>query len=742
MNVNEHAQSEPGVQPKAPGDSSSAGLEDPRVIAALDEYLAALESGLKPDRQDFLARHSEIAEPLAECLEGMEALHSASSPSNLSGSERARPTLAEIGRAGMPLGDFRIVREIGRGGMGVVYEAEQLSLGRRIALKVLSFALTLDQRQLERFKNEARVAAHLHHQHIVPIYSVGCERGVHFYAMQYVEGRSLAEVIQELRRLANAPAALARPNRAEAPRETTPHETAVEPIGALSTAFSSDRPSFFRSVAQLGMQAAEALDYAHTQGVVHRDIKPANLLLDLGGHLWITDFGLAQFQSGGALTLTGDLLGTLRYMSPEQALGKRALVDHRADIYSLGATLYELLTLKTVYGGGDREELLRQITFEEPCPLRRVNAAIPADLETIVLKSLSKEIGDRYASARELAEDLRRFLQHEPIRAKRPTLLERTAKWSRRHRAVVTSAVAALVLTTAGLAVATGLTVRAYGRERQKAHEAEESFRQAREAVNQLAQIAEEELVDKPDLEGLRWRMLETTLTYYRNFIDQRRDDPSIQAELVASQDKASKILGELTILMRSLQYMPLHWEEVQNELKLSEAKRQAIQKMGEQWQRAMSESWKQPQPPDERERRRLKLAQDQEAAVAELLSAEEHQRFKQIALQFLGPLAFSDPDVAKALELSTEQKKELRGLQKHVCGPGPFGGPRGHGPKEEEAQRGLQEKIRDLLTAKQNRTWAELVGKPSSGLDEHSKRPDRDRRPDHHGPPLPPEAR
>src|SRR5262249_51858348 len=159
---------------------------------------------------------------------------------------------------------------------------------------------------------------------------------------------------------------------------------------------------------QLGVQAAEALDNAHQVGIIHRDIKPANLMADGRGHLWVTDFGLAQVRGDTRLTMTGDLVGTLRYMSPEQALAKRVVVDHRTDVYSLGATLYELLTLEPAFSGADRQELLRQIAFEEPRPPRRCNKAIPAELETIVLKALEKNPAERYLTARELAEDLKR----------------------------------------------------------------------------------------------------------------------------------------------------------------------------------------------------------------------------------------------------------------------------------------------------------------------------------------------
>src|SRR5206468_304983 len=178
--------------------------------------------------------------------------------------------------------------------------------------------------------------------------------------------------------------------------------------------------TYFRAIAELGIQAAEALDCAHQHGILHRDVKPANLMVEIepaargepealapGLRLWITDFGLAQVQSDTRMTMTGDLVGTLRYMSPEQALAKRVVVDHRTDVYSLGATLYELLTLQPAYRGNDRQELMRQIAFEEPRPPRRLKKAIPAELETIVLKAMEKNPVERYATAKDLADDLR-----------------------------------------------------------------------------------------------------------------------------------------------------------------------------------------------------------------------------------------------------------------------------------------------------------------------------------------------
>jgi tetratricopeptide (TPR) repeat protein/serine/threonine protein kinase len=356
---------------------------------------------------------------------------------------------------GGALGDFRIVREVGRGGMGVVYEAEQISLRRRVALKVLPFAATMDPRHLQRFQNEAQAAACLHHTNIVPVYFVGCERGVHFYAMQFIDGQPLSELIRQLARGSTAPEERTTPCTSP-PGETPATSPTVRAIGNASplTPEGKRGREYFRRVAELGVQAAEALDHAHQLGIVHRDIKPGNLMLDGRGNLWVADFGLAQVQHSEAnLTLTGDLVGTLRYMSPEQALAKRVVLDHRTDIYSLGVTLYELLVLQPAFPSNDRQELLRQVAFEEPRRPRRLNKVIPMELETIVLKAMEKRPQDRYATAQTLADDLRHWLEDRPIRARRPSLAQRLARWSRRHKPLVASVAAALVV---GLAVLAG----------------------------------------------------------------------------------------------------------------------------------------------------------------------------------------------------------------------------------------------------------------------------------------------
>jgi len=415
---------------------SHPSSDDIRVAAALEEYADLLRRGQEPRRTDFLARHSAIAGDLSECLDGLRFVNNAAwdfSPASRSDEPSAPESHSPT------LGDFRIIREIGRGGMGVVYEAEQRSLGRHVALKVLPSTASLDPRQRQRFQVEAQAAALLHHDHIVPVFGVGFDQGAHFFAMQLIDGPSLTQVIQNLKDGAPCDAS-----------DKTPVAELERPSPPRSSVHSSLVRARCRETARLGLQAAEALDHAHQLGVIHRDIKPSNLLIDSRGKLWVADFGLARLpQDDHDLTRTGDLLGTLRYMSPEQVRAERGGVDCSTDIYSLGVTLYELITLRPTFEARDRQELLRSILHDEPVAPRKLNPAIPRDLETIILKAVEKEPQARYASAAELADDLRHFLADEPVRARRPGPVDRTVKWVRRHRTAVAISMSALIMTLA-----------------------------------------------------------------------------------------------------------------------------------------------------------------------------------------------------------------------------------------------------------------------------------------------------
>jgi serine/threonine protein kinase len=412
-----------------------------------DEFLRRQQQGERPDIEEYAARYPQAAEVLRKVLASLRIL-------DLSGRGSGGSAAGGDELLAGTLGDFRLMREVGRGGMGIVYEAEQISLGRRVALKVLPLAATLDPRHLQRFQNEARAAACLHHAHIVPVHAVGCERGVHYYAMQFIDGLTLAQLLAP--QVARPPALPDHPTTVDEPPGPA-NPGAATTVAAAETMAQLPRDSaHFRRIAEWGIQAAVALEYAHQMGIVHRDIKPGNLMIDGQGKLWITDFGLARTAAQGSMTQTGDLVGTLRYMSPEQALARHGLVDHRCDVYALGATLYELLTLRPAVEGSDRQEIVKTIVEQEPRWPRSLNRAVPGELETIVLKTLAKEPADRYATAKELADDLRRYLDDQPIQARRPSLVQRGRKWARRHRVAV-RAVAAVVLVLAAVAAANGL---------------------------------------------------------------------------------------------------------------------------------------------------------------------------------------------------------------------------------------------------------------------------------------------
>jgi serine/threonine protein kinase len=560
---------------------------DTGLAALLDELTDRLHAGEAVDLEAIIGLHPDHAGPLRQLLPALEMM-----------GELKRSAARDVGSIAPPdqdprletsvLGDFRIVREVGRGGMGVVYEAQQLSLDRRVALKVLPIAAAMDGKQLQRFQLEAHAAACLHHTNIVPVHAVGCERGVPFYAMQFIDGRSLADLINELRRVEGhdaaelpgrnladmrtstltakllggrigsgvgapaqgcsadrepAPAHNPAPAVADARARTRP--STPQPLGESST-YSTHHRAYVQSVAQLGVQVAEALDHAHTRGILHRDIKPANLLLDDQGQLWVTDFGLAQIQGNLALTLTGDVLGTLRYMSPEQALAKRVVVDGRTDIYSLGVTLYELLTLRPAVEGTDRAEILRRIAQEEPVSPRKLNPAVPRDLETILLKAMAKEPNARYATVKELADELRRFLDHKPIRARRANLFDRSAKWARRHRPLVSSVgIAAVLFLSLAVLVLSSSNLRIQQEKRradQQTQRAEANLRKARDVVDRMFTHVADVLAHTPRMEKVRHALLVDALEFYQRFLKENRSDTGLKHETALAYIKLADI--------------------------------------------------------------------------------------------------------------------------------------------------------------------------------------------------------
>jgi serine/threonine protein kinase len=345
------------------------------------------------------------------------------------------------------LGDFAIGRELGRGGMGVVYEAQQISLNRKVALKVLASELGLTSNSVERFHREAEAAAKLHHSNIVPIYATGEQDGAYFFAMELIEGASLDRVLNQLRqdraqpaKDTPAPAALtpqtpSTPADVECTAAYIDASQASSASGISSTTLNSGS-GYFDNVARMIAEVADALGHAHQSGVIHRDIKPSNLLLGNNGRLSVNDFGLARMLEKPGMTVTGEFVGTPAYMSPEQITAGRVPLDHRSDIYSLGATLYELLTLQRPFRGEGRDQVLAQILQKDPVSPRKIDKKIPLDLETICLKAMDKDPDRRYQQAGEMAEDLRRYVNRFAIMARRAGPVGRTVKMIRRHPAV------------------------------------------------------------------------------------------------------------------------------------------------------------------------------------------------------------------------------------------------------------------------------------------------------------------
>ena len=691
----------------------SVNDHDDRLNAVLLAYLEAWEAGAEPDREELLAEHPELRESLGEFFAGRDEvgqLVGTLGPHRETPTEKNAGEFLNLGR----LGDFNLIREIGRGGMGVVYEAEQISLRRRVALKVLPFAAAIDPRRLRRFQNEAAAAAHLRHENIVPVHAVGCERGVHYYAMQFVEGQSLAALLGELRAKEMPPAS---------PGAST------QALAKLSTERRAGGPGYFDWVAGLGLQAATALDHAHQTGIVHRDIKPGNLLLDPRGQLWVADFGLAMVSGDSGLTATGEMLGTLRYASPEQALGRRGVVDHRSDVYSLGATLYELLTLRAPFDGRDRNELLRQIADESPPTPRSINPAIPSGLETVVLKTLRKDPLDRYATATDLAADLRRYLDRQPVLARPPGAGERFRMWARRHPAAMLASGVGLVVVAIGSIAAAALVgaeqertkveqkraEQAYAREILRAEEAEARLALARRAVDELFRVSEEELADRPGMELLRKRVLRTALAYYQEFASEIGEDPDARAELSDTTRRVELILADLAVLRSATQFFLLCQPAVLDDLRLAAPQRTRLKQLTDRVGREWAESFRDIglAPPAERSRRTLAKARANEAELVEILSGAQQSRLRQIGLQTEGPGAFRDPEVAAELALTAEQRNRVRVIEDDAA----FGWMRSNGRKEHSpAPRSLNERLLEILSAEQATKWRALVGEPIHG--------------------------
>jgi serine/threonine protein kinase len=414
---------------------------DPVDVLA-EEFAERFRQGETPSVSEYVARHPEWAEQLRDLLPPVARIEQLKRLKKTARAHEPEGTRLE------QLGDYRIVREVGRGGMGIVYEAVQLSLGRHVALKVLPGHALLDPKKLERFRREAQAAAALHHTNIVPVFGVGAQDGLHYYVMQLIAGQGLDRVLVAWRQRRPAVAPSATDIR-QAPTLDRDGGGGAERTAILTASTQMPGPDRWREVARIGVEAAEALHYAHQQGTLHRDIKPANLLLDQQGTVWVTDFGLAKLITNESLTSTGDILGTIQYMAPEALEGR---ADARSDVYSLGLTLYELLTLEPPFGGQDLAKLLESMSRREPASPRKRRPTVPRDLDTIIQKATAREPERRYQTAQAIAADLRRFRDGRPIQARRSTPAERLWRWSRRNPLVAGLTAALVVVFLAGFA--------------------------------------------------------------------------------------------------------------------------------------------------------------------------------------------------------------------------------------------------------------------------------------------------
>lgn len=466
-----------------------------------EEFVARIRNGEQPTLSEYTQKYPELENDIRDLFPTLIEMEQLKPNTDDVTGEHTAFTNSIPTR----VGEFRIVRQVGRGGMGIVYEAIQESLGRHVALKLLPPEAMLDPRRLERFRREAKAAAKLHHTNIVPVFGSGEADGRYYYTMQFISGQPLDAVIDEVRRLKDKPAA-------RSVSEVTSkllagnlgglHHSAATNEGhtnvqsdSISTPLSESGRHYWETVCSIGSQAAEALAYAHAQDVVHRDIKPANLLLDREGTLWITDFGLAKSIDADNLTQAGDFVGTLRYMAPERLEGGG---DHRADIYGLGLTLYELLCFMPAFQAENRAKLVEQVVAANPTSPRKYNPSIPRDLETIVLKAMQREPAMRYQSALELAEDLRRFQEDRPIKARRASSSEQTIRWCRRNPAVASLLAGILLVFAVGAGTASFFAVEA----RDRANDAENERRKAiaREKDADLARDAAQQQVVKLDV--------------------------------------------------------------------------------------------------------------------------------------------------------------------------------------------------------------------------------------------------
>ena len=510
--------SDAGCDPIAMRDLTAA--QEDLLGRLLEEYMTALESGMPPSVDTLTRSCPDLRDALHACVGGLERLHRMAA-----GEFAVQNTQVDESRA---LGDFELHEVIGRGGMGVVYRATQTTLRRTVAIKLLPLTSVLDPRQLTRFQQEAEAAASLQHPNIVPVFAVGCERGIHFYAMQYICGASL-DVATAGGCLPSQPKSLS-------------GDSAGDDVAWQTTNW--------RTAVTWAAQVADGLHAAHELGIIHRDIKPSNLIVDQSGKPWITDFGLARIQSNASLTQSGDVIGTMRYMSPEQARGQSAIVDGRTDVYSLGATLYEMLSGRPAHDGEDAPAIMRQIDSESIVTLRKHCPHLPRDLETVVAKAMAARRDDRYETAAAFSSDLRRLLDGKPTIARPPTMLDHGFHLMGQYRSAVATLVVVGIMALTGFAISNTRLSAEKRISDARATAAKKNEGIAREAIDRLGTQMAELLADIPAANSVRHRLLNETLDYY-NLLAQEStssdsSDRDQQLDLAVTHGKIGSIQNEL----------------------------------------------------------------------------------------------------------------------------------------------------------------------------------------------------
>jgi eukaryotic-like serine/threonine-protein kinase len=438
----------------SPSQTKILGLQtrsDRTVDSLLELFLQRIEQDPDLSPESFLKDYPNSDPSLPATLATIHVMHRAGRSLRGASAETIPEPLSQ-------LGDFQVERVLGRGGMGIVFLAKQRSLNRLVALKVLPSSLAIDPIGRQRFQLEAQVAAKLEHPNIIPVYAIGNENGIDYFAMQFIDGVSLSQLIHGQENDCYLPpdSSLAQDKSTDLSRVSSTGKI----LGSTTGAFRAGAPGSQSSVhsppltpievAKIGLSIADALAAAHQQGIIHRDIKPSNILLDAKGKPYVGDFGLAHVEQDSQLTTPGTVLGSFRYMSPEQLEPQRWAVDARCDIYSLGATLYELLTLQNAVGGDNRRQIAHNRMHEEVIAPRKLNPSIPVDLSTIVVKALQRDRRERYASAADMAADLQAFLDHRPISARKRSIAVQFSRWARRNTAIAALSIAlALILVTA-----------------------------------------------------------------------------------------------------------------------------------------------------------------------------------------------------------------------------------------------------------------------------------------------------